>query len=365
MFGVLNPALEHVSLECKQRYDSTYCNLCAALSVAGAGVWNRFFLVNDVVTIDWLLAEDDQSDKHAFSCRNCLKGGAVGQKKKVTDHQAMLAAISTFTCGVKINDNALDSPSFKNKSLALLYRPMMKKAEKILKEAHMLEKIRALLSQDRDNERHDLVTLEEACRPTEQCYELMTLEIAKTHSTLPITLQSMIGQYLGKCVYLLDAIADMDEDREKNQYNVLNNLSKNLEPKSAKQQVVAQCLEFLKPMRLEITEQLVSLPNAFKYHTLRERCDSLFISIERQLLNLIKPLDVGYSLRRKLLSFSAIRVCANRSSPSFTHLDGIMLKDCTVPIANGDTTAGAAADKKDAVGPSSGGACGKGCSPLG
>ena len=342
MFGVLNPALEHVSAECKQRYNSTYCNLCAALSVAGAGVWNRFFLVNDVVTIDWLLAEDEFSDKHAFSCRNCLKGGAVGQKKKVTEHQARLAAISTFTCGVKINDNALDSPNLKNKSLALLYRPMMKKAEKILKKAHILEKIRALLAQDRANESQGIVTLEEACRPTEQCYELMTLEIAKTHSTLPISMQSMLGQYLGKCVYLLDAIADMDEDREKNQYNVLNNLAKGLDPRSAKQEVVAQCLEFIKPMRLEITEQLASLPNAFKYHTLRERCDSLFISTERQLLKLIKPLDEGYSLRRMLFSFSAIRVCGSNSTMSFAHLDGLMLDedkdDTTLPIGSGKGT---------------------------
>lgn len=311
MFGVLRPALGHVSLENKQRYNVIYCNLCAALSAGGAGVFNRFFLVNDVVTIDWLLTDNEQSTQRPFSCKNCLKGGVIGKKKQVLGRQKLLAAISTFMCGVKINDNALDSPKLKNKFMALLYRPIMKKAEGLLRQCHLLDKLQELLILNDQNERQQKTALEEACKPTEHCYSIITQEIAKTYTILPQATIALLGQYFGRCTYLLDAIEDMDADREKNQYNVLNLLSAGKDSPSAKPLVVGTCLEFLKPMRLDITEKLSLLPDSVQFTTLREKCESLFISIENQLLALIKPLNDA-RLTSLLFSFSNFSGCLTR-----------------------------------------------------
>lgn len=290
MFGSLKPTFKHVSDESQKLYHSVYCNLCAALSASGSGAWNRFFLVNDVVTLEWLFIENVQSAGHAFSCHNCVKGGAIGQTHKVTAHQKLLAAISTFTCGVKVEDNAIDNPKLTNRSLALLYRPLMKKAESVLSELNLLDRIRAIIKRDHINEVQQNSNLSEAAAPTEECYALMAVEISKMHSTLPQSLIELLGRYLGRCVYFLDAIKDMDEDQKKNQYNVLNLLSKNQELSQSKHQVVESCLYFLKPMRLEISEQLATYSNHFSSMVL-EKWESLLISIENQFLAVLKPLN--------------------------------------------------------------------------
>lgn len=65
MFGILKPSLCSLSENEKKSYNLTYCNLCASLSGSGVGVFNRLFLVNDIVTIDWLLS--DANDSCSFS----------------------------------------------------------------------------------------------------------------------------------------------------------------------------------------------------------------------------------------------------------------------------------------------------------
>jgi hypothetical protein len=287
MFGSLKPMFKHVSYESQQLYHAAYCNLCAALSASGAGVWNRLFLVNDVVTLDWLFLENSQSPDHVFSCHNCVKGGAIGQAHKITAHQKLLAAISTFTCGVKIRDNAADDPKLTNRSLALLYRPLMKKAESILGELNILDRINAFISLDHNNEIQQNSNLSEAAAPTEEGYALMASEISQMHSTLPKSLIELLGRYLGRCVYFMDAIKDMDEDKKKNQYNVLN-LNQNVS--QSKHEVIESCLLFLKPMRLEITEKL-EIHNDLFSSNLSKKWESLLISIENQFLKLIKPLN--------------------------------------------------------------------------
>lgn len=291
MFGVLKPTLTHVSPENRQLYTKSYCNLCAALSISGVGLFNRLFLVNDIVTLDWLLTDEEHPQQHPFSCKNCLKGGVIGKKKRVNQRQTLLAALSTYVCGIKIKDNALDSPNLKNKSLALIYHPLLKKAERLLRQANMLEELQTWLTLDRQNETQHISALEEACKPTEQCYKIMLLKFAKDYATLPQATLSLLGQYLGRCTYLLDAIKDIDEDREKNQYNILNQLSCNQDDSNVKASVVATCLEFLKPMRVDIADKLSSLPDSFQFNTLREKWGSLLFSIEDQLSVLISPLN--------------------------------------------------------------------------
>ena len=321
MFGVLRPSMDSVPTHSKTLYHLSYCNLCAALSASGAGVWNRFFLINDVVTMDWLFTEQETSSQHGFFCNNCLKWGVIGKKNRITPHQSFLAAISSYMCGIKINDNALDEPSLKHKSLAIVYRPIMKKAKKVLKKHILLDQLSAYLALDHENEQANISDLNTACKPTEQCYELVALEIGKTLSTLPEETIGLIGQYLGQCTYFLDAIKDMDEDIEKNQYNVLNLISNDESISNRKPYAVGRCLEFLKPKRIFLTQKLRSLPYHRPTEIVREKLDGLFMGIERQLLALIKPLNDG-ALMNCLSSFSNGR-CSN-----WINLGGDDNRDC-------------------------------------
>lgn len=328
MFGILKPSLNLVSDSQKQLYHSSYCNLCASLSASGAGAWNRFFLINDVVTIDWLLTDNDDSSQNPFSCHNCVKGGVIGKKQQVSTHQKLLAAISSFICGIKIKDNAFDDPKLKNKSLALLYKPIMKKAQNSLKEFNLLENLQYHLSVDRQNEQKNITDIHEACEPTEKCYQLITIEIAKRISTLPLDLVSLLGRYLGRYIYLFDAIQDMDDDRKNKQYNVLNSLT--YEKSSINRvEAIQHCLDFLKPMRLEISEKLMNTGNTRNLDAIQKKWDSVFISLENQLLKLIKPLNDS-KLLSTLYAFSGSMGCSKCSSSSSIHKAG----DC-VPCPGG------------------------------
>ena len=268
MFGMIKPSLNLVSETQKKLFLRGYCNLCAALSASGTGVWNRFFLITDVVTIDWLLNEKDDLSVFPLTCVNCLKGGVIGKTDQVSIHQRFLAAVSSYICGVKIKDNALDDPKLANKSLALLYKPVMKKAQNSLKEFNILDNLQSYLAKDNENEEAKVSEIHEACEPTAQCYEIVSIEMAKRISSLPLELVRLLGRYLGSYTYLCDAIQDMDEDRKKNQYNVLNCLSdKNSWDK--KNEAIKQTLDFLKPMRLQITEKFMGSVETSKVHALK------------------------------------------------------------------------------------------------
>jgi len=313
MFGVLKPTLCGVSEKCKESYRLTYCNLCAALSASGAGVFNRLFLINDVVTIDWLLRADKNISSHAFKCYNCTKGGVIGRKKSVSEHQKFLAAVSSYVCGVKIQDNADDNPKVINKLTAVAYKQIMKKAEAILTNLNLLEKYREYQKTDRENELNKITSLEQASHPTELCYELCTLEDSKYLTNLPKNILSLLGRYLGRCVYFLDAIADMEKDKKLNQYNILNLKVTESEGQYSKEKIVGLCLDSLKPMRHELAAMLDSLSQDFNVDLVKSRWNSLFNNIEKQLLKLIKPLNSAYLLKN-ISSFSPITSCSSHSS---------------------------------------------------
>lgn len=313
MFGVLKPALCRVSEKCKESYRLSYCNLCAALSASGAGVLNRFFLINDVVTIDWLLRAEKNSAEYSFKCHNCAKGGAIGRKKSVSEHQKFLAAVSSYVCGVKIRDNAADNPGLINKSIAIVYKPIMQKAEATLAKLNLLDKLQEYEQTDRENELNLVNNLAKASLPTEKCYELCTIEDGKYLTYLPRDLLSLLGRYLGRCVYFLDAIADMDKDKKANQYNVLNLQIADASNQYHKAQIIGLCLDYLKPMRHDLSAMLDSLAPSFNVSILKSRWDSLFSSIEHQILKLVEPLN-SQALFNKLATFGSIANCTNCSS---------------------------------------------------
>lgn len=313
MFGVLKPVLCSVSERCKESYNLTYCNLCAALSASGAGVFNRFFLVNDVVTIDWLLRADKNGSGYAFKCYNCTKGGVIGRKNSVSAHQKFLAAISSYACGVKLRDNAVDNIKIINKFMSFAYKPIMNKAELFLAQFNILEKLQDYQKLDREQEVKKNSDLETASLPTELCYELVTLEDSKYLTKLPQNILSLLGRYLGKCVYFLDAIADMDKDKKTNQYNVLNLKIEQSNGAYDKVKVVGLCLDSLKPMRHDLAVLIDSLPKEFNIDLIKSRWNSLFNGIERQLVRLIKPLN-SVELFANMATYNPMSSCAKSSS---------------------------------------------------
>ncbi len=305
MFGLLKPSLKHLSSVHRALYHASYCNLCAALSASGFGAVNRFFLVNDVVMLDWLLTETAESSHHPFACNNCRKGGVIGKKAKVTEHQKRLAAVCSFMVGIKLRDNAKDLPTLRSKVYAWAYFPLMRKARRSLQAFDMLSKLEAQIKLGELRESQEASHLLQATEPTEKGYTLLMLEAGKSLSTLPEDILRLGGRYFGRYVYLYDAVQDMDEDLKTNQYNVLN-LSVDYKGETAeKEHAVSRMLDALKSMHLELFEKISRLPRSVSTDNIRVKWENVLFSIEERLFHLIHPLN-SRELSRVLSSFAVV-----------------------------------------------------------
>ncbi len=308
MFGLLKPALGHVSTEARKLYYSCYCNTCAALSASGAGALNRFFLVNDVVTVQWLLTPNANPKEQPFACKNCVKGGAIGKKDQITPLQTFVAALSSYVIGIKIKDNQLDDPKFKHKLLAKMYHPVMKKAKKNLLTMGVLDSFEQFVSSDRKNETNENADLGLASGPTEACYAMATQVIGEKLSDLPKDLLGKIGAFFGRSVYLMDCMKDIEADRQKGDYNVLNLLKDSKGRALSNHEAIAEGVKAIRHAKINLSEEISALSGSRSITSVSKKLDSIFISIGHQLKQLVKPLK-DKSLTQSLNAFMAGSFC--------------------------------------------------------
>lgn len=90
----------------------------------------------------------------------------------------------------------------------------------------------------------------QAAQATEDSYRLVINEVANHYRTIDQKVTDVFSQFLGRYVYLFDALLDMDEDKEKNQFNVFNNL------KLSKAEAVKYIEQNLMPLKQRCIEQM-------------------------------------------------------------------------------------------------------------
>lgn len=314
MYGIIKPTLRFVDEQAQSDYRKSYCNLCASMSSVN-NIFSRFFLAYDVVSVDWLFSVVAEERNLPFKCTNCLKGGAVGKKKKVSRYMQLLAAISGFTAGTKIQDSINDESKWRHRILAFFYRSSMKRSEVILEQYGILKKVNAFIEQNRVLEKAQCADLAQACKPTEQAYQLMTNVIAE-HYKIDKSYAVTLGQYFGRCVYLCDALKDMSEDKKNHQYNVLNNLAVADEASRTKICFI-RCMEHIKPLKAQLLTELETQAADSKARWL-----NIIMTIDTQFAQLaatykidnVKPYLMGFGEEKQILHscdgmFGACKIC--------------------------------------------------------
>ena len=111
MFGRLRPLLRQATPAERRGYQRVYCNLCAGLA-AQYGARARLFVVYDFASLAWLVCGDDVREQ-PFRRMNCLQGGVIGRRHRLRPLERFLAAISAYTCAVKVRDDLEDGDSWK------------------------------------------------------------------------------------------------------------------------------------------------------------------------------------------------------------------------------------------------------------
>lgn len=222
MFGLLRPKWEELTHEERARYSSIYCNLCGQLSRI-YGFRSRALLVNDVVTLQWLLCAPEDNSFVSLRVGNCIRGGVRKLKSKCpTTLERLLTSLSVYLVGIKLRDDRADEPRWTSRVIERFYRGRFELAERELADIQFPTcDLQNLLSQQHEIESKKEADFTVAATPTARAYGLVARQIAaQTQTALSESEAGALGEELGRAIYLIDAVRDYQQDLG-NQYNPL------------------------------------------------------------------------------------------------------------------------------------------------
>jgi hypothetical protein len=256
-----------------------YCNACASLSYS-YGITARPFVVHDIASLAWLSHASDVH-KSPFRTYNCVKGGAIlqGECRQLPKRQAIIAALSAATVGIKTADDIADSSALLPRIANFVGGTTFKRATHDL---HGLgfesERLQQALATQSEVEKSWETRLEVASAPTGECYSLAARSIAEaTPSAIPFDLAASIGHLLGQIVFVVDALRDYDSDLGRS-YNPLHWFPTIQENRQAAVQRREDALDFI----FQKFRELRSLADLAS-ETMKGRLASLQASVARSL----------------------------------------------------------------------------------
>ena len=216
MFGYVRPALNLLSQEERDRYQSAYCGLCHAMGTRH-GFFARFTLNYDFAFLAILFAQGEEETR----CRRC-PAHPLRKRRNCACGSGMAAAAdaSMILTWQKLRDDVLDKDWLKglpSRVLCLIFSRAYRQAkaalprfaqqvEQSLEELHRLEAER---SGQLDRVADTFARILMAAAPT--CEEEARRRV----------LEQML-YHIGRWIYLVDAWDDLEDDRRHGRYNPLD-----------------------------------------------------------------------------------------------------------------------------------------------
>lgn len=214
MFGILKPDRSLLDDGERWRHASTYCNLCGLLGSRYA-YKSRMLVVHDIATLWWLLEQPEQEAERPLAIANCVWGGSSRLRLYgLTDNQRFLSALSAYTIGVKVADDLADGGTVRTKLADRLYGDDFDQARSELVELGFdVDALEGILARQREIEDRGEVNFEAAAEPTAQAYGLVARSMAaRLNSNYSCDDAGRVGEFLGRAVYLVDAVRDYRRD---------------------------------------------------------------------------------------------------------------------------------------------------------
>lgn len=218
MFGYLKPCKPYLLVKDYELYKSVYCGLCKRLSEE-YGVLAKMVLSYDC-TCYALLAMglngrcEGVQKKHCTcnplkKCLYCVGGN---------DELSLASAITVVTVYYKLEDDIKDNSFIKSLPSRFLKIFASSWRKKSLKKYPQVDKIVGELNDNQYKaEQKENPTIDESAEPTAIMMQKLMLLLAKTD--IEKAVYGEFGYFLGKWVYLMDAVDDYDKDIKKNNFN--------------------------------------------------------------------------------------------------------------------------------------------------
>ncbi|MBQ6820419.1 MAG: hypothetical protein IJO26_03890 [Clostridium sp.] len=223
MFGYVTPLKAELKVKDFTRFRSYYCGLCLHIKDE-VGNLPRMTLNYDMTFLGVLL--DALSAKETnFELKRCLVH-PIEKKTVVINNSALkyAAAMNLTLYYYKIRDDIDDDNNFKSKVLEKILYPYQKKISTSLKEIE--NNIKDNLNNLRELENNKNFTfIDEISHPFSDIVgsilKYYPEELIDDSSELRDNLYNL-GYTLGKWIYLIDALDDLEKDIEANKFNPIN-----------------------------------------------------------------------------------------------------------------------------------------------
>lgn len=217
MFGYIKPYKPQMKICEYDTYKAVYCGLCKQLG-RSYGIAARFTLSYDFAFLSILaMSLKDETPEfckercfaHPLQKKFCCKAGEASR------YSACTAMIMLY---YKVQDNYRDS-HFGGKLLMLLAKPFAASARKKAlceypeTDALVAEMMRAQFAL----EAAGCSGIDEAAEPTARCLSALCAQLGRGDG--PRRVLARFGYLLGRWIYLMDAVDDLEDDLKSGSYN--------------------------------------------------------------------------------------------------------------------------------------------------
>ena len=261
MFGYIMPLLSELKMKDYEIFRSYYCGLCCSiknkfgnLPRLGLNYDATFFaILMDSINAEETDFFETSCIKHPIKKRECVK------PNKALDYATDLNFILIY---YKVLDDTLDDKDLKSISLSYILKPYLSKITyPILNDvmANNLNKLHKLESNG------NFISLDEICDP-------FSTVIGEIFKDCPFKLNNdslivrdnlyKFGYYLGKWIYLIDALDDLKDDMKDSKFNPINKVynNKNLSYEELLPNIKEKLDFTLMSLAANCSEMLKSLP---------------------------------------------------------------------------------------------------------
>lgn len=291
MFGYITPLKPELKIKDYNKFRGYYCGVCISIK-KNFGNIPRALLNYDMTFLALLL--DGLCDNNINAeLKRCIahpinKRAMIINNDSIDYAANMNVALSYF----KILDDVNDDKSLKSKGLSMLLSPYNKKFSSSIKEINTIISDNLTKLSTLENSKN-FNSIDEICDPFSiivgKILELFPNKLYNDNKEKRQLLYNL-GYTLGKWIYLVDALDDLEEDMSKNKFNPINYLynNKNLSFIDFKESIKERmefnilncaynCKEILDALEIkknkEILDNIISLGMMDKYIKVINNCN--------------------------------------------------------------------------------------------